>query len=171
MDYESWQQALLNVDNESILSQDSMNNSKRLIKIYTDKATDASTGKDYYIVKADVYYDYTYSLIVDGAATSSYHDMVSYTVFSQKFYTKQAPEIYFEYQPYCISGANTENAVYQSDDYILFDNNVDESKLYLYKPYKDQQNAKASLDDYYTIDSDGDGVPDKKAEYYRNNKK
>ena len=75
-------------------------------------------GKDYYIVKADVYYDYTYSLIVDGAATSSYHDMVSYTVFSQKFYTKQAPEIYFEYQPYCISGANTENAVYQSDDYI-----------------------------------------------------
>ena len=104
-----------------------MNNSKRLIKIYTDKATDASTGKDYYIVKADVYYDYTYSLIVDGAATSSYHDMVSYTVFSQKFYTKQAPEIYFEYQPYCISGANTENAVYQSDDYILFDNNVDES--------------------------------------------
>ena len=83
LDYESWQQALLNVDNESILSQDSMNNSKRLIKIYTDKATDASTGKDYYIVKADVYYDYTYSLIVDGAATSSYHDMVSYTVFSQ----------------------------------------------------------------------------------------
>lgn len=28
LDYESWQQALLNVDNESILSQDSMNNSK-----------------------------------------------------------------------------------------------------------------------------------------------
>ena len=166
LDYESWQQALLNVDNESILSQDSMNNSKRLIKIYTDKATDVSTGKDYYVVKVDVYYDYTYSLIIDGEATSSYHDMVNYTVFSQKFYTKEAPEIYFEYQPYCISGANTADAVYQSDDYILFDNNVDESKLYLYKPYKDQQNAKASVDDYYTIDTDGDNIPDQKAEYY-----
>lgn len=166
LDYESWQQALLNVDNESILSQDSMNNSKRLIKIYTDKATDSSTGKDYYVVKVDVYYDYTYSLLIDGVATSAFHDMVSYTVFSQKFFTKEAPEIYFEYQPYCISGANTADAVYQSDDYILFDNNVDESKLYLYKPYKDQQNAKASLDDYYTVDTDGDNIPDAKAEYY-----
>ena len=68
LDYESWQQALVNVDNESILSQDSMNNSKRLIKIYTDKTTDAATGKECYIVKADVFYDYQYSLIVDGAA-------------------------------------------------------------------------------------------------------
>lgn len=165
LDYESWQQALLNVDNESILSQDSMNNSKRLIKIYTDQKTDAS-GKDYYIVKVDVYYDYNYSLIVDGEAKNSYHDMINYTVFSQKFYTKEVPAVYFEYQPYCISGADTADAVYQSDDYILFDNHVDESKVYLYKPYKDQQNAAASLDDYYTVDTDGDGEPDAKATYY-----
>lgn len=166
LDYNSWQQALLNVDNESILSQDSMNNSKRLIKIYTDKSVDAATGKDCYIVKVDVYYDYNYSLLIEGKKSSPYHDMVSYTVFSQKFFTKEAPEIYFEYQPYCISGANSANAVYLENDYILFDNNVDECKLYLYKPYKDQQNASASLSDYYTVDSDGDGTPDKKAEYY-----
>lgn len=166
LDYESWQQALVNVDNESILSQDSMNNSKRLIKIYTDKTTDAATGKECYIVKADVYYDYQYSLIVDGAASSTYHDMVTYTVFSQKFFTKEPPEIYFEYQPYCVTGEDTGNVTYQKNDYILFDNHVDECKLYLYKPFKDQQNAAASLSDYYTVDTDGDGVNDAKEEYY-----
>ena len=167
LDYESWQQALLNVDNESILSQDSMNNSKRLIKIYADKAVDSTTGKDCYIVKVDVYYDYNYSLVVKGEQKSDFHDMVSFTVFSQKFFTKEPPEIYFEYQPYCISGANSKNAIYQTNDYILFDNYVDECKVYLYKPYKDQQNYDANIDNYYKmVDTDGDGTPDSKEEYY-----
>lgn len=167
LDYESWQQALLNVDNESILSQDSMNNSKRLIKIYADKAVDSTTGKDCYIVKVDVYYDYNYSLVVKGEKKSDFHDMVSFTVFSQKFFTKEPPEIYFEYQPYCISGANSKNAIYQTNDYILFDNYVDECKVYLYKPYKDQQNYDANIDNYYKmVDTDGDGIPDSKEEYY-----
>lgn len=167
LDYESWQQALLNVDNESILSQDSMNNSKRLIKIYADKAVDSTTGKDCYIVKVDVYYDYNYSLVVNGEKKSGFHDMVSFTVFSQKFFTKEPPEIYFEYQPYCISGANSKNAIYQTNDYILFDNYVDECKVYLYKPYKDQQNYDANIDNYYKmVDTDGDGTPDSKEEYY-----
>ena len=167
LDYESWQQALLNVDNESILSQDSMNNSKRLIKIYADKAVDSTTGKDCYIVKVDVYYDYNYSLVVKGEKKSDFHDMVSFTVFSQKFFTKEPPEIYFEYQPYCISGANSKNAIYQTNDYILFDNYVDECKVYLYKPYKDQQNYDANIDNYYKmVDTDGDGTPDSKEEYY-----
>ena len=167
LDYESWQQALLNVDNESILSQDSMNNSKRLIKIYADKAVDSTTGKDCYIVKVDVYYDYNYSLVVKGEKKSDFHDMVSFTVFSQKFFTKEPPEIYFEYQPYCISGANSKNAIYQTNDYILFDNYVDECKVYLYKPYKDQQNYDANIDNYYKmVDTDGDSTPDSKEEYY-----
>ena len=167
LDYESWQQALLNVDNESILSQDSMNNSKRLIKIYADKAVDSTTGKDCYIVKVDVYYDYNYSLVVKGEKKSDFHDMVSFTVFSQKFFTKEPPEIYFEYQPYCISGANSKNAIYQTNDYILFDNYVDECKVYLYKPYKAQQNYDANIDNYYKmVDTDGDGTPDSKEEYY-----
>ena len=167
LDYESWQQALLNVDNESILSQDSMNNSKRLIKIYADKAVDSTTGKDCYIVKVDVYYDYNYSLVVKGEKKSDFHDMVSFTVFSQKFFTKEPPEIYFEYQPYCVSGANSKNAIYQTNDYILFDNYVDECKVYLYKPYKDQQNYDANIDNYYKmVDTDGDGTPDSKEEYY-----
>ena len=93
--------------------------------------------------------------------------MVSFTVFSQKFFTKEPPEIYFEYQPYCISGANSKNAIYQTNDYILFDNYVDECKVYLYKPYKDQQNYDANIDNYYKmVDTDGDGTPDSKEEYY-----
>ena len=37
LDYDSWQQALLNVDNESIFSTDTLSSSDRLIKVYTDK--------------------------------------------------------------------------------------------------------------------------------------
>ncbi len=154
LDYDSWQQALLNVDNESILSTDTLSSSDRLIKVYTDK--DAA-GK--YIVRVDVYYNYNYRLQVtdkDGVTKSNdYNDVVSYTIFSQKFNTKEPPEIYFEYQPYCISSSD-EPIRYKSDDYFLFDNHVDGCKLYLYKPYKDQMNASADLNSYW----------DDKGEYY-----
>lgn len=170
LDYDSWQQALVNVDNESILSQDTLSSSQRLIKIYTDKQTDATTGKDCYIVKVDVYYDYSYSLSsTDGSKSETYRDMVTYTVFSQKFFTEDAPEIYFEYQPYCISG-DSADVVYNDNDYILFDNYVDECKLYLYKPYRDQQNAGANLDDYYKHEEENASgnkvLVDGKADYY-----
>ena len=159
LDYDSWEQALLNVDNESILSADTLSSSDRLIKIYTDQKTDTD-GKDYYIVKVDVYYNYSYSIQVRDLDSSkqsqnNFNDTISYTIFSQKFYTKEPPEIYFEYQPYCIS-AKGEAVQYKSDDYFLFDNHVDGCKLYLYKPYRDQMNANADLSkydlkgDYYT---------------------
>ena len=152
-DRESWEQALLNVDNESILSQSALDTSDRLIKIYTDKGYDNVLKKDYYVVKVDVYYSYNYDLLVKET-THNFKDMITYTVFSQKFYTKEPPEIYFEYQPYCISGDST-NVQYKADDYILFDNHVDECKLYLYKPYKDQMNAGASDDDYDKAKQEG----------------
>lgn len=158
LDYDSWQQALLNVDNESILSADTLSSSDRLIKVYTDKGSEA--GKDYYLVRVDVYYNYKYSLQIidkDGVKKGdSYNDVVSYTVFSQKFYTDKPPEIYFEYQPYCISQKDDTQIRYKADDYILIDNNVDECKLYLYKPYRDQMNSNAELSKYY----------DNKGEYY-----
>lgn len=158
LDYDSWEQALLNVDSESILSADTLSTSDRLIKIYTDQKTDAQ-GKDYYVVKVDVYYNYSYSIQVEDLDPSkqnqnSFNDTVSYTIFSQKFYTKEPPEIYFEYQPYCISEKG-EAVQYKADDYFLFDNHVDGCRLYLYKPYRDQMNANADLSQY-----------DSKGEYY-----
>ncbi len=158
LDYDSWEQALLNVDSESILSSETLSTSDRLIKIYTDQKTDAQ-GKDYYVVKVDVYYNYSYSIQVkdlDPAKQDKnrFNDTVSYTIFSQKFYTKEPPEIYFEYQPYCISEKG-EAVQYKADDYFLFDNHVDGCRLYLYKPYRDQMNAGADLSQY-----------DSKGEYY-----
>ena len=150
LDYDSWEQALLNVDSESILSTDTLSSSDRLIKIYTDEKTDAK-GK-YYVVKVDVYYNYSYSIQVndldaDKQAQNNFNDTVTYTIFSQNFRTAEAPEIYFEYQPYCISEKG-EAVKYKADDYFLFDNHVDGCKLYLYKPYRDQMNANADLADY-----------------------
>lgn len=54
LDYDSWEQALVNVDNESILSQNSMKNSKRLIKIYVDKIEGLTEEDTCFVVKADV---------------------------------------------------------------------------------------------------------------------
>ena len=150
LDYDSWEQALLNVDSESILSTDTLSSSDRLIKIYTDEKTDAK-GK-YYVVKVDVYYNYSYSIQVrdldaDKQAQNNFNDTVTYTIFSQNFRTATPPEIYFEYQPYCISEKG-EAVQYKADDYFLFDNHVDGCKLYLYKPYRDQMNANADLANY-----------------------
>lgn len=150
LDYDSWEQALLNVDSESILSTDTLSSSDRLIKIYTDEKTDAK-GK-YYVVKVDVYYNYSYSIQVndldaDKQAQNNFNDTVTYTIFSQNFRTEDPPEIYFEYQPYCISEKG-EAVQYKADDYFLFDNHVDGCKLYLYKPYRDQMNANADLANY-----------------------
>lgn len=164
VDRESWEQALLNVDNESILAAQEDTNTNRLIRIHTDKKKErkdaASPEQDVYYVKVDVYYYYKYTIkgkdgnIQDTDGDSYFEDVISYTVFSQKFYTKDAPEIYFEYQPYCISDKSS-NVKYKADDYILFDNQVDECKLYLYKPYKDQMNAGASDDDYEVAKNEG----------------
>lgn len=181
-DRDSWEQALLNVDNESILASQESTNTNRLIKISIDKkkeAVAATTEKDsteegetteaaekkerdVYYVKVDVYYHYKYTIKgmngnvkVDGGTSDRiFEDVISYTVFSQKFYTKEPPEIYFEYQPYCISG-NSADVKYKADDYILFDNHVDEAKLYLYKPYKDQMNSGALDKDYDDAKSEG----------------
>ena len=170
LDYDSWEQALVNIDSESILSQDSMNRSKRLIKIYADKETDATTGKDSYVVKVDVYYDYNYTLSTDNNKSQTYHDTIHYNVFSQRFFTDEAPAIYFEYQPYAVSESDEDSTTveYQKDDYILIDNHVDECKIYLYKPYLDQMNVSdgATISGYYSYDSNGDGTPDSKEPYY-----
>ncbi len=173
---DSWEQALLNVDNESILATQEDTNTNRLIKVFMDKKKETVTVKDetgsegatktvnrdVYYVKVDVYYHYRYTIKgkdgnlkdENGSSDRLFEDVISYTVFSQKFYTENPPEIYFEYQPYCISG-NSVDVKYKADDYILFDNHVDEAKLYLYKPYKDQMNQGATDAGYDAAKADG----------------
>ena len=166
VDERSWKQALLNKDNESILTAQSDANTDRLIKIHMDKET--KEDKDIYSVKVDVYYYYKYSLHpsssneeIKDTNGNQFEDIITYTIFSQKFYTEKdsgrVPNIYFEYQPYCVSGQDA-NVIYKENDYILFDNKVDGCKLYLYKPYRDQMNASADETAYDTYnDAKKDG--------------
>lgn len=166
VDPRSWKQALLNKDNESILTAQSDANTDRLIKIHMDKET--KDDKDIYSVKVDVYYYYKYSLHpsssneeIKDTNGNQFEDIITYTIFSQKFYTEKdsgkVPNIYFEYQPYCVSGQDA-NVIYKENDYILFDNKVDGCKLYLYKPYRDQMNASADETAYDTYnDAKKDG--------------
>ena len=166
VDPRSWKQALLNKDNESILTAQSDANTDRLIKIHMDKET--KDDKDIYSVKVDVYYYYKYSLHpsssneeIKDTNGNQFEDIITYTIFSQKFYTEKdsgrVPNIYFEYQPYCVSGQDAK-VIYKENDYILFDNKVDGCKLYLYKPYRDQMNASADETAYDTYnDAKKDG--------------
>lgn len=175
VDPRSWKQALLNKDNESILTAQSDANTDRLIKIHMDKET--KEDKDIYSVKVDVYYYYKYSLHpsssneeIKDTNGNQFEDIITYTIFSQKFYTEKdsgrVPNIYFEYQPYCVSGQDAK-VIYKENDYILFDNKVDGCKLYLYKPYRDQMNASADETAYDTYnDAKKDGFV-----YYTDSKK
>lgn len=144
LDYESWQQAILHTSSESVLTQYDYGASiSKLTKIYVDELTDAE-GKDYFLVKVDIYYNNGYKLVVNGDEHHFGND-ISYNVFSQKFYTDVCPDIYFEYQPYTSdmygNAVDGYTVTYASDDYIMIDNFVRDAKLYLYKPYNDQLNT------------------------------
>lgn len=147
LDYESWQQALLHAENDGILNQYAYSIEK-LTKIYVDELQELD-GTKYYLVKADVYYSNKYT-IHGSKESQSFNDVISYNVFSQKFYTDKCPDIYFEYQPYTenITGKiadGTYAVTYASDDYILVDNYVEDVKLYLYKPFNDQLNKSMNI--------------------------
>ncbi len=130
-----------------ILSQAAyLNSMKKLTKIYVDyveieNGVTLADKDKYYLVKADVYYQNSFAL-EDGTA---HVNKMTYNVFSQKFYTKNCPEIYYEYQPFAVEVNNTTKSVtYAAKEYLLIDNYVDGAKMYLYKPRFDQATITAN---------------------------
>lgn len=162
LDYNSWDQAIKHTQGESVISACIKDEPvKKVTKLYVDSKTEA--GKDCYIVKMDVYYISTFDLykIDENGNSSELADgkgkevVLEYNVFSQKFFTKKCPDIYFEYQPFIsvkTSDATGHSVTYAEDDYIVIDNYVDGVKLYMYKPSSDAQNV-ASGATGYTSDS------------------
>lgn len=140
INYEEWELGMLHSSGDNILLQHGYAPTMtKLTKVYIDKLTDAE-NKEYYLVKADVYYDCWFTL--DGQdATAD----LSYNVFSQKFYTKECPNVYFEYQPFITDmvdmGGGSYDVTYASNDYILVDNYVKGAKIYIYKPHMDAVNV------------------------------
>ncbi|MDE6025196.1 MAG: type II secretion system GspH family protein [Lachnospiraceae bacterium] len=161
-DPESYKQAMLHTSNDSVLNTiDYLDSTSKLTKLYIDfdDCGTPDTKDDYYIIKADVYYINDYSFKITGNQTVSATDVITYNVFSQKFYTDRCPDIYFEYQPYTVdydynATGSADKVRYASRDYILIDNFVtnpdadgdgspDNVKIYLYKPINDQMNTAA----------------------------
>lgn len=140
--YADWIQAMGHTKSDSILNQHyNLANTTKVTKVYVDKGND---GKDYYVVSVDVCYENT-----------SLSKTLNYNVFSQKFYMNECPAVYMEYQPYTAqSGADS--VIYAANDYILIDNYVDDAKIYLYKPFRDQMNVVATVTDAeHVAPSDG----------------
>jgi hypothetical protein len=141
VNYEEWQIQMDHVSGEGLGS---------LNKEDTNKLTVVTTSKpsdDYYVVSCDVYYTSAYSLKKENSSDfADFTDSVHYNVFSQKFYTDAAPDIYFMYEPFVIDSDN--GAVYTPDDYIAISNDdaTVDSKLYLIMPDESQLSVKADPD-------------------------
>ena len=140
-----WQQALKQSEGESVFTIPSSGsdpylinldeeNQKRLIRVHCSQ--DGATHE--YLVKVDVYYEYPFSIY-----GNSFNEPISFNVFTQRFKTEKAPEIYMEYQPFAIFRQDGNDSIvkYADNDYILIDNTVDEAKLYLYMPKWDMRNS------------------------------
>ena len=162
IDYEEWQKGMLQVDAYGILQQAGYYPTmSKVTKIHVAQLHDNALNKNYYLVKADVYYRGYYTL--KGKESKA---ELSYNVFSQKFYTDKCPDIYFEYQPFIselVENPGSYSVTYAENDYILLDccvedadpktDGIQEPKLYLYKPFNDASSVSVGTGTYEHVEN------------------
>lgn len=161
--------------NEAFDSIRQNNDFYRLIKLSVTAKEDGGQPA-YYVVRCDVFYKAQYTFLDD-----SYNDDFSFTVFNQKFYTDESPDVFFIYEPFIKktdanyrSYAANDYIRVVSDDYTSGANGTDPSKVYLIKADStwaekivEGRAIEASVAakeadqyfNYYLTESDGTGVP------------
>ena len=165
---ENWAQAMKHNEGESVFTIPASGsdpylinldeeNQKRLIRVHCSQD---ATSKEY-LVKVDVYYEYPFRIF-----GNEFNEPITFNVFTQRFKTEKAPEIYMEYQPFAIFRQDGNDSVvkYAENDYILIDNTVDEAKLFLYMPKWEMRNA-YSFQHAYVASQNKDDIIDFDAIY------
>ena len=84
-------------------------------------------------------------------------EVLTYNAYSKKFYTNQAPDIYFVYEPYVANSSEYSNRDYiLTYDGVLYGEKEKHSKLYIIKPnkgrvvkYKKLESKPEEWDQYY----------------------
>ena len=158
-DEDSWRQAVLRNDGGILATGEYASSIYKYTVLTVDDVKKADgTTHDYYLVKAQVFFNNSYRLTKTAAEQPEpYHDSTSYVVFAQKFYTTdtqgnpRCPDVYFEYQPY-VEEMSMTNGLYDSlwygaDDYLIIDNKVEGANIYLYKPTTDMMQATAQYNE------------------------
>ena len=126
-----------------------------VVSVTKSPTKDEDNNLDYYLVQCGVYYTYTYSLGTSETFTSKLY----YPVYSRRFFTKTAPDVYLIYEPFVTnSSVEPGQFMYATKDFIVTYNDANTdgsdgkhaSKLYLYRPDLDQlhvdyQNVGASV--------------------------
>ena len=163
--YSSWEQAMNHTEGESIFSAaDFRESTNKFTKISITSGE--ADGKTYYDVSCDIYYSdvYTISITpdpgfveVDTESTKMVRngnsvdvtDILNYNVYSQRFYTNEAPDIYLIYEPF-VEESTDSTAQYASRDYITVYNDEasKDAKLYLIKPDNSQLTVKQDANSY-----------------------
>lgn len=166
LDPAKWQAQMLGQNTGYLSTYGYINGLKKLTKIYVDEGIEPASGKEYFIVKVDVYYENVIDNTVSSDTSTS--DKLTYNVFSQKFYKddvgENCPDIYMEYQPFCTEIESNLYVHYAMNEYILIDccienkaadGSAEPVKMYFYKPHLDQSNAKLK-DAKYDISTKAD---------------
>lgn len=140
---------------------------KKLVKISISEGTGSEDAKykNYYEVNVDVVYECRFKHPA-GSDTAYTDDQHTYNAFNQKFYydpkdsSAKPPFIYFEYQPMVIASADGTNGhvEFAQNDYILVDSEIEDIKLYLFKPrwdyshkYMNSKSDDYSDDEYFSV--------------------
>ena len=116
-----------------------------VVSVTKSPTKDEKNNLDYYLVECGVFYTYTYSLGTSETFTSKLY----YPVYSRRFYTTTAPDVYLIYEPFVTNSDVDSMFMYAHKDFIVTHNDSHTdgsdgkhaSKLYLYKPDTDQLHA------------------------------
>ena len=149
---DDWVQAMLSKGGSVLDTALFNDNVSKMTRVSIVSGYDTEQDLKYYDVECTVFYeDYLIKTgTMSGGASSdaaegiadmnidqTVPEILSYSAYTHRFYTNQAPDIYLVYEPYVASGNN-----YSNKDYILtydgvkYGDKEKHSKLYIIKPNK-----------------------------------
>ena len=153
--------------------QGSGNKFNRMIKITCVGEDIVDDKPSYYRVRVDVYLKAIYTFLGESIGSKAKdNEKYAYTVYNQKFYTEEAPDIFLVYEPF-ITQVGTNYVTYANNDHIAVRSDKytsgaikgsDPSKIYLVKSNDTWANTNAKITDlpdnnYFLTSVGGKYVP------------
>jgi prepilin-type N-terminal cleavage/methylation domain-containing protein len=149
------------------------NNFNRMIKITCVGEDIVDNKPSYYRVRVDVYLKAIYTFLGESIGSSAKdNEKYAYTVYNQKFYTEEPPDIFLVYEPF-ITQTGVDYVTYANNDHINIRSDkytsgaikgVDPTKIYLVKAEETWANTNSKIaglpdNNYFLTQVGGKYVP------------